>query len=109
DAIARIVAAENDAPWLHRTEDDFVLERGDEVARRTLEKRHERRAVRVRFWLARRIGALRPLLRRCTGNCAHVSARFGRQRAGARKPLADTARAGIIGRRRETQIAEFLS
>ena len=73
-----------------------------------MQQRHQLRAVRPRRLHRLALAAPRPLVGRQPGDGEHVVARLRRQGAPAREPVAHPLRAGIVGGRRQPEIAELV-
>ena len=85
-----------------------LLELLHERIGRAMQQRHQLRAVRPRRLHRLALAAARPLVGRDPGDGLHVVLRFRRQGAPAREPVAHPLRAGIVGRRRQAEIAELV-
>ena len=85
-----------------------LLELLHERIGRAMQQRHQLRAVRPRRLHRLALAAARPLVGRDPGDGLHVVLRFRRQGAPAGEPVAHPLRAGIVGGRRQAEIAELV-
>src|SRR6185369_5674114 len=111
----RLVAAEAGgelhAPHFGGAERDAVLEFGDEGTGRLLQQRHQVATARRRYPLRcpAALLRLRPILDGGARDGDNVAARLLRHRPGAREPLLNPARTGVVGGGRQSQIAELVA
>jgi len=101
--------AELHAPWAGGALADPPLQLGHERVGRAFDQRGQLVAGRRgrTFALARRGAESRPFLGPAAGHRLHVTARLARQRSPSGEPVAHPLRAGVIGGRRQTEIAEL--
>ncbi len=106
-ALAREARAELHAPRTGGAGEDVLAQLVDERTAPAPQQRNELAAARARLPVSRLdLRAGHPVLGSAAGHRANVALRFSRQGCASREPVAHAPRAGIVGGRRQPQVAE---